>query len=60
MAPAAKGSGSDSVSTEFWYERRSRGWSEGVRGSEIVCRSERSSNSYERTVETDLAGGRGE
>lgn len=58
-ALAAKGSGSESVRTEFWYEVRSRGWSDGVRGSEMVWGSERSSYSYERTVEeTDLAGGR--
>lgn len=58
-APAAKGSGSESVNREFWYDLRSRGWSEGVRGSEIVWGSDRSSYSYERTVdETDFAGGR--
>ena len=39
---------------------RSLGWSEGVRGSEVVCGSEAASKSYseERTVDTDFAGGR--
>ena len=61
MAPAANGSGSDSVSSEFWYDRRSRGWSEGVRGSDMVWWSLAwsMSYSYERIVPaTDLTGGR--
>ena len=39
-APEAKGSGSESVRTECWYDDLSLGWSEGVRGSEMVWKSE--------------------